>query len=130
MTDPHRLRGEPGPFSPATTATLLHRPQAARRVRTTGGRAGSMRPFINRLTRKLGPRWARGSEPWPARRRGCGMALIVRLEGPGAGSAAAPGLSGVRALWSGGGWSGGLRRADGDGDGAAGVEPLQLALQG
>ena len=30
------------------------------------------------LTRKLGPRWARGSEPWPVRWQGCGMALVVR----------------------------------------------------
>ena len=30
------------------------------------------------LTRKLGPRWARGSEPWPVRWQGCGMALVIR----------------------------------------------------
>src|SRR6266702_497107 len=39
------------------------------------------------LTRKLGPRWARGSEPWPSRWQGCGMAWVVRLEGPGASTA-------------------------------------------
>ena len=44
-----------------------------------------------------GSRWARGSEPCLVRWRGWAMALIVRREGPGAGSAAAPGLSGIRA---------------------------------
>ena len=37
------------------------------------------------LTRKLGPRWARVSEPWPERWRGSGLVLIVRREGRDAG---------------------------------------------
>src|SRR5260370_17277114 len=80
------------------------------------------------LTRKLGPRWARGSEPWPARWRGCGVALVVRRGGPGCRVGGGSGTRG-QGLWSGAGCSGGLRGADGDGDSAAWVELLQLALQ-
>lgn len=42
-----------------------------------------------------GSRWARGSEPCLVRWRGWALALIVRREGPGAGSAA-PDLAGIR----------------------------------
>src|SRR5258708_26682082 len=80
------------------------------------------------LTRKLGPRWARGSEPWPARWRGCGVALVVRRGGPGCRVGGGSGTRG-QGLWSGAGCSGGLRGADGDGGSAAWVELLQLALQ-
>src|SRR5881392_2945095 len=79
------------------------------------------------LTRKLGPRWARGSEPRPVRWRGSGRASVVRRVGPGAGTAAAPGLAGMRAVLVSAGRLGGLRGTDGDG--AAGVELLQLAQQ-
>jgi hypothetical protein len=37
--------------------------------------AGEIWPIS--LTRKLGPRWARGSQPWPGRRQGWRMALVV-----------------------------------------------------
>jgi len=46
------------------------------------------------LTRKLGPRWARGSGPWPERWRGSGMALVVRREGRDAGYGGGSGVSG------------------------------------
>jgi hypothetical protein len=53
-------------------------------ARSRGRRSGAHRALRHRpeeydtLTRKLGPRWARGSEPWPERWRGCGMALNCR----------------------------------------------------
>src|SRR5260221_1718728 len=67
------------------------------------------------LTRKLGPRWARGSEPWPARWRGCGVALVVRRGGPGCRVGGGSGTRG-QGLWLGARGSGGLQRAGGDGD--------------
>jgi hypothetical protein len=57
-----------------------------------------MRPLS--LTRKLGPGWARGSEPWPKRRQGWRLALVVPAgSGQGMGSAAAPGPRG-KGSWS------------------------------
>jgi hypothetical protein len=63
--------------------TATNHPPAPR----SGDRAA---PFCNRieaqilnrhLTRKLGPGWARGSEPWPERWQGWRMALVVPAGG-------------------------------------------------
>jgi hypothetical protein len=61
-----------------------------------GDRGKDHRPRLHRhLTRKLGPRWARGSEPWPLRWRGLDDGAGCPASGPGVpGSAAAPGWLG------------------------------------
>src|SRR6266851_2589519 len=79
----------------------------------------------NMTDTKLGPRWARGSEPWPAQWRGSVMALVCLVGGAGARNGGGSAVSGD--CRGGGGRSGGLRR--GDGDGGAGVEFLQLPQQ-
>src|SRR5258708_36411082 len=90
--------------------------------------AGRIRLAAAVLTRKLGPRWARGSEPWPARWRGCGGALVVRRGGPGCRVGGGSGTRG-QGLGSGAGCSGGLRGAGGDGGSAGWGALLQLALE-